>query len=242
MSRYEFNKMKMNFNKIIECIRMKINDNRELRSNIYSLILYGSFIRGDFIKNVSDIDFFAVLFRESKNTINKLRNILNYCCKDVEAIEIDLSWECLGNLDDPLNKGYPYKFLTIYQEDFLNNHVVIYGSSIKNLIPKYNWKELVKWRVYRLLNYSNKWMNNAKMLHITAGEVIRLLALINGAKTIKKNDILKILRKIGDNDALKIFMAYLSGRRYIFDKDFLINFISSRIREILKEASKYEYK
>ncbi|WP_287198090.1 hypothetical protein [Thermococcus sp.] len=75
---------------------------------------------------------------------------------------------------------------------------------------------------------------NLKMLHITAGEVARLLALINGAKSLKKEHILETLRTLGDEDALSIYTSYLNKRSMLFDEDFLRKFITIRCDEILR--------
>ena len=44
---------------IVKCIKNKIEKNEKLKDELYSLILYGSAVRGDFIKGVSDLDFFC---------------------------------------------------------------------------------------------------------------------------------------------------------------------------------------
>ncbi|USS41470.1 nucleotidyltransferase domain-containing protein [Thermococcus aggregans] len=218
---------------IINCIKNKIKGDPELMSELYSLILYGSAVRGDFIEGVSDIDFFAVL-KGNDEILSSLRRILEDCTKNTGAVEVDLAWEFLENLDDPLNKGVPFKFLTVYQEDFLKNHVVIYGEDITEILPKYKFEELIKWRVTRLLKLSDVNRGNLKMLHITAGEVARLLALLNGAKTLKKEDILEVLQKIKDEDALSIYTSYLNKRNMSFDEEFLRSFIATRCNKILK--------
>jgi len=169
----------------IKCIKNKIEKNEKLKDELYSLILYGSAVRGDFIKGVSDLDFFAVVKTKDK-ILPSLREILEKCTKDIDAVEVDVAWEFLKNLDDLFNKGVPFKFLTVYQEDFLKNHVVIYGEDIAKILPKYKFEDLIEWRVKRLLMLSDANRGKLKMLHITAGEVARLLALLNGAKSLKK--------------------------------------------------------
>ncbi|HHI01341.1 MAG TPA: nucleotidyltransferase domain-containing protein [Thermococcus litoralis] len=218
---------------IINCIKNKIKEDPRLMDELYSLLLYGSAVRGDFIEGVSDLDFFVVL-KSSEEPLSSLRRILEDCVKNTGAVEVDLAWEFLENLDDPLNKGVPFKFLTIYQEDFLKNHVVIYGEEITEILPKYRFEELIEWRVTRLLKLSDVNMGNLKMLHITAGEVARLLALLNGAKTLKKEDVLEALQKLKDEDALSIYASYLNKRSISFDEEFLRSFIAIRCNKILK--------
>ncbi len=169
----------------------------------------------------------------SKRTVPKLMDILEECTKEIEATEVDLAWEFLENLDDPLRKGFPFKFLTIYQRDFLENHIVVYGNSISEILPRYDWKKLVKWRAERILSSLERRKKNLNMLQISAGEVARLLALLKGAKTLEKSEVLKALQKLGDREALEISQAYVDGRRLKFDEETLVNFIASRIKRIL---------
>ncbi|MBO8173917.1 MAG: nucleotidyltransferase domain-containing protein [Thermococcus sp.] len=219
----------------LECIKKQIIQDNRLKNELYSLILYGSFVRGDFLENVSDLDFFAVIIKD-ESVIPKLRQILEGCTKKINAVEVDLAWEYLENLSDPLRKGVPFKFLTIYQEDFLENHIVVYGKDIANILPKYKFEDLLGWRIERILKLIEGSKGNPKLMHILAGETARLLALINGAKSLRKGDIVNALEKIQDEEALEIYKAYLDGRKLKFDEKFLINFIDSRIEKI-KEAS-----
>jgi len=185
------------------CIDLKesLSRLRDLDRKLYSLILYGSIVRGDFILGVSDIDFFAVVMDES--IIPWLKELLIDICKDLEVSEVDLAWEYLENLNDPLNKGYPFKFLTIYQDDFVRNSIVIYGRDVVGMLPKYDTNSLVTWRCRFLLNLLDQYRGNIKMLHIIAGETARLLAWIE-KRSLHKKDVLKALTKIGDVDALNI--------------------------------------
>lgn len=119
--------------------------------------------------------------------------------------------------------------MTIYQEDFLENHVVVYGNDIANILPRYEFKELLSWRVGRILELSEKFRENRKMMHILAGETARLLALINGVKSLKN-----ALEKIQDEEALEIYKAYPDRRKLKFDEESLVKFIESRIRKLKK--------
>lgn len=72
------------------------------------------------------------------------------------------------------------------------------------------------------------------MLHISAGEIARLLALLNGAKSLSKNDILNKLEEMRDREALEIYKAYLNVRKLKFKEEYLVNFMTSRIKKILE--------
>jgi len=191
----------------IICIRERIERDDVTREGLHSLILFGSWVRGDFVDRVSDLEH-------------------------VRRTEVDLPWEYLENLDDPLNKGYPFNFLTFYQDDFLENHVVVYGEGIEHILPRYDWRTLIAWRADRLLKNLERDRRNPKMLRIGAGQVIRLLALMNGARSIRKEDVLKAMEALTDPEALEIFRAYLGGRELDRGEDFWVDFIRSRLEKI----------
>lgn len=216
----------------IECIRDGIERVDELGEGLYSLILFGSYVRGDFVDGVSDLDFFAVINERHVRSIERLRSLLDECTKNIRRREVDLAWSYLEELDDPLNKGYPFNFLTIYQDDFLGNHIVVYGEGIEGILPRYDWRELLRWRAEWLLKILERDRGNPKMLRIGAGQVIRLLALMNGAESIGKDDVLKAMEVLDDSVALEIFRAYLEGRELDREEEFWIDFITSRIEKI----------
>jgi predicted nucleotidyltransferase len=130
----------------LECIKAGIEGVDERREELYSLILFGSYVRGDFVEGVSDLDFFAVVNESHERSIERLRSLLDECMKNIKRREVDLAWSYLEELDDPLNKGYPFNFLTIYQDDFFGNHIVVYGKEIESILPRYDWRELIRWR------------------------------------------------------------------------------------------------
>ena len=147
----------------IECIRDRINEDGDLVLGIHSLILYNSYVRGDFVEGVSDLDFFAVLTGDHEEIIPRLTPILEECTSGIEKILLDLSWSRLSEIDDPLNKGFPFKFLTIYQDDFLENHIVVYGKGVEDILPRYDREELFRWRTERLLNSPERFKDNPKI-------------------------------------------------------------------------------
>jgi predicted nucleotidyltransferase len=220
----------------LECIKAGIEGVDELREELYALILFGSYVRGDFVEGVSDLDFFAVIREGPHETIiPRLRANIEECMENVCCILVDMPWEYLENLDDPLNKGYPFKFLTFYQEDFIENHVVVYGEDVVGLLPRYDWRGLLRWRAERLLSNIERDRNRPEMLRIGAGEVIRMMALLSGAESINKEDVLGTLEALEDDEALEIFSAYLEGRELDRDAEAWAGFIRSRIGRMLEE-------
>lgn len=217
----------------IECIQDGIERIEELSEVLYSLILFGSYVRGDFIDGVSDLDFFAVLKGESYETIIPgLRAVVEECAEHIRCREVDLAWERLENLDDPLNKGFPFKFLTFYQEDFIENHVVVYGKDIVGLLPVYDREGLLRWRAERLLTNLERDRDKPEMLRLGAGEVIRLIAIWGGAKSIDKADVMSTLEALGDDEALEIFTAYLNGTELERAAEYWADFMKSRIQKM----------
>jgi len=97
----------------IECIRLGIGGDAELSEELYSLVLFGSYVRGDFVEGVSDLDFFAVV-KGKDEAVPRLRAIIEDCTREVDCILVDLPLAYLRELDDPMNKGFPFKFLTFY--------------------------------------------------------------------------------------------------------------------------------
>ncbi|WP_456366599.1 nucleotidyltransferase domain-containing protein [Thermococcus sp.] len=216
---------------LINCIRQKLGR----VPTLYSLILYGSLVRGDFVPGTSDVDFFIVLEdgAEPEEVLSKVRPPLEECSKDLEPAEVDIAWEWLSNLRDPLNLGYPYKFLTIYQADFRENHVVVTGEEVVELLPEYRIEGVLPKRLEVILGNLERDLSsgNLKMLHILAGETARLMAFLHGS-SLRKEDVLGKLEELGDEDALKIYRSYLAGRKKEFSGEFLREFVLKELRKI----------
>lgn len=125
-----------------DCIRRRVAADPEL-SGIHSLVLFGSYVRGDFVPGLSDLDFFVVIRNESPD-MDRLKEIIEGCAEGIKYKLIDLPWERLEDLRDPMRLGYGFKFLTIYQRDFLKHHEVVYGEEVAHLIPLYPMDELIR--------------------------------------------------------------------------------------------------
>jgi len=95
----------------------------------------------------------------------------------------------------------------------------------------------VRWRAERLLSAPERFRGTPHMLRISAGEAIRLMALVNGAEGIGKDDILRELEVLGDGEALEIFKAYLEGRPLDHPEEYWAEFIRSRVRRALEAGS-----
>ena len=211
---------------VVDCIRRNLGR----VPGLYSLILYGSLIRGDYLPGTSDVDFFAVFEGgvEPEEVLSKLQPVLEECTKSIQPVEVDIAWEWFSNLRDPLNLGYPYKFLTVYQADFRENHLVVLGEDVVQLLPKYRVEEILPRRLEGILRSLERFSGNTKMLHILAGETARLVAFLNGS-SLGKEDVLRKLEEIGDNETVEIYRFYLDGRRMEFSEEFLRDFIASRV-------------
>jgi len=113
--------------------------------------------------------------------------------------------------------------------------VVVYGEDVVGLLPRYDWRGLLRWRAERLLSNIYRDRDRPEMLRIGAGEVIRMMALLSGAKCINKKDVLSTLEALEDDEALEIFSAYLEGRELDRNAEAWAGFIRSRIGRILEE-------
>ncbi|MFA4669641.1 nucleotidyltransferase domain-containing protein [Pyrococcus kukulkanii] len=208
----------------LDCLRKRLSS-----LPIYSLILYGSVVRGDYIPGVSDVDVFVVLEEYDEKILLRVEEVVRECFADFKPVEVDVAWELVENLDDPLRKGYPYKFLTIYRQDFVENHIVVVGNDI--MPPSYDFSALLQERIKSIESNLERFKNNGKMKHILAGEVVRLWAFLNGAD-LDKTSVLKKVEEVGDKEALEVYKKYLEGRKMEFSQEFLEEFIKRKLMEI----------
>jgi len=206
---------------------------------LHSLILYGSLLRGDFVPGTSDVDFFAVLEdgTDPEIIIEKIKPVLEECSAFLNPVEVDVAWEWLSNLRDPLNLGYPYKFLTVYQRDFRENHAVLLGEDVVGIIPEYSLDEVLPKRLEDILSNLERFSGNPKMLHILTGETARLMAFLSGS-SLRKDDVLRTLQQLGDDEAVMIYTAYLKGRDEPFNEHFLREFVLSRVGKMTENVEK----
>jgi len=227
----------MRAERLADCIREKLGRVSGLRS----LILYGSLVRGDFVPGTSDVDLFAVLEdgTDPESVLREIKPVLEECSAFLNPVEVDVAWEWFSNLRDPLNLGYPYKFLTIYQPDFVGNHLVILGEDVVDIIPRYSVDDILPERLEGILRNLERFKGNGKMLHILAGETARLIAFINGSG-LDKWDVLRTLEDLGEGSALEVYRAYISGRKTPFDEEFLRGFVLSSVEKIRK--GKWEFR
>jgi predicted nucleotidyltransferase len=220
------------------CIKTKIEDNETLAKRLYSLILFGSYVRGDFIEGVSDLDFFGVFNETTGGSTPQLAEILKECTRGIKYKLIDLPCVTLNDLREPLKQKNPLKFLTFYQDDFLKNHKVVYGEDISDILPTYDKETLQNARAQQLILAPQRFKDNYELLLLSAGETARFEAIVSGAISISKVDIMKTLEKTGDEEALHIYSAYIEGREIKLSREYLSSFIVSRISKFLENRSR----
>lgn len=213
------------FRKLVDEIKKDI----VLRDQLFSLIAHGSIIRGDFIENQSDLDIYAVFKKISKEPISKLTELIEKHVK-INYRVLDFACSNLEELDDPLTKGYPFKMLISEQEDFKQNHLVLYGNEIMDLIPVYTWDETKHWRAKRLIENIESFKDRPEMMRIGAGQTILFMTREAGATGIGKDETLCVLKKIGDEQAIEIYTAYLEGVELDYPLEFWVGFIKSRLK------------
>jgi len=217
-------------------VREAVEGNGLLRDVLYSLVLFGSYVRGDYVPGLSDLDFLAVLRRPADEAMVELKAILEEATRSLRPKLVDLPWALVDEVRDPLNKGHPFKFLTFYQRDFLDHHVVIYGEEVAPLIPRLDSSRLASWRAESMLRNTERFRGNPEMMKLQAGEAARFLAVVGGAKDISKGELLRALGELGDADALAIYGDYVRGSGEDRPEEFYRGFIESRLRGFISDG------
>jgi predicted nucleotidyltransferase len=216
-----------------EWIEKAVEGNGSLRDALYSLVLFGSYVRGDYVPGLSDLDFLAVLRWPADEAMRELKAILEEATRDLRPKLVDLPWALVDEVRDPLNKGHPFKFLTFYQRDFLDHHVVVYGEEVAPLLPRLDSYRLARWRAESMLRNLERFRGDPEMMKLQAGEAARFLAVVGAARDISKGEVLRALRELGDADALAIYGDYVRGSRESRPEEFYRGFIESRLRSFL---------
>lgn len=218
-----------------DCIRDRIAADADLAASVHSVVRYGSYERGDFAPGESDLDFFLVLDSDAADdVVSTVESILRDCTADVPVREVDVAWEYRRNLADPLHQGIPWKFLTVYQWDFRDHHTVVYGADVVEALPRYDFEDLVPWRAERLREMAADAHDDGdgKMLHVAAGEVARLRALVDGAESLRKGDVLDALAANDREDAHRVYQHYVESGAYDLDPGFLASFAREQTTEL----------
>ncbi len=189
------------------------------KTRLYSVVLFGSLVRGDFIDDVSDVDILIVFRNGTSNSeieyiIDKIKNIPGNIPGEGCYEAIDLVWlyeKELPLVNQPVKS--PFKFLSIYAFDFIKNSKILYGVDFRDAMVVENPRKWIIPRVNRLRNLLKKSLNerNDKMLTILAGETIRLAQLVFGKPTINKKDVFRNFEKYVPDYPVKSFAAEIWG-------------------------------
>jgi predicted nucleotidyltransferase len=215
-------------------IREAVEGNGPLRDVLYSLVLFGSYVRGDYAQGLSDMDFLAVLRWPADEAVSELKAILEEATRSLRPKLVDLPWALVDDVRNPLSGGHPFKFLTFYQKDFLDHHVVVYGEEVAPLLPRLEAGQLATCRARAMLGNLERFRGNLEMMRVQAGEVARFLAVVGGARGIAKQEVLEALRELGDADALAVYGDYVEGKDVARGEEFYRSFIASRLRAFLE--------
>jgi hypothetical protein len=217
------------------CIKRAVMEDPVLRAKVFSLAVFGSYVRGDFKPGVSDLDLLAVLRDDDKAVAERLLGAVKGCVDGMNPLLVYMPWMTAEQLRDPIGTGYGFKFLTFYQTDFLAHHRVVYGAEVAPLLPRYDHKELVAWRAGRLLDNIERFRDRPDMLRVSAGEAAKFLAVLHGAEDIRKETVLEALRELGDNEAYTIYSEYVDDVDAHRGIEYYVCFISSRMNAYLEE-------
>ncbi|MBN2336072.1 nucleotidyltransferase domain-containing protein [Candidatus Bathyarchaeota archaeon] len=220
------------------CIKRVIEGDDALTAELYSLILFGSYVRGDFKPGISDLDLLAVLRTGDGDIMKRLLEEVKRCVEGMDILLVDMPWVTVEELGDPIGKGYGLKFLTFYQPDFLANHRVIYGEEIAQLIPRYDPRDLAAWRAEKILANVGRFRDRPQLLRVSAGEAAKFLAVVHGVADIGKETVLSALRELGDEEAYSIYSDYVNGVDADRDPEYYAAFITSRMSAYLEAGGK----
>ena len=216
-------------------VREAIEGNGPLREALYSLVLFGYVVRGDYAPGLSDIDFLAVLRRPAEEQVRELGAILEEATRSLRPKRVDLPWALVDDLRDPVNMPRPFKFLTFYQWDFLD-HVVVYGEQVAPLLPPLDASCLARWRAEAMLGNLDRFRGDPEMMKLQAGEAARFLAVLSGARDISKGEVLRTLGELGDAEALAIYGDYVRGSGETRPEEFYRGFVESRLGRFLSDG------
>ncbi len=217
------------------CIRRAIESDDTLSAEIFSLVLFGSYVRGDFKPGISDLDLLAVLKTDDDLVAERLLGEVKRCVGEMDILCVDLPWVTVEELGDPIGSGYDFKFLTFYQADFLAHHRVIYGEEVAHIILRYDPSDLAAWRAGKLLQNIERFRDSPHLLRISAGEAAKFLAVVHGATDIRKDSMLDALRELGDEEAYNIYSEYVNGVDSQRSTEYYVEFISSRMSAYLED-------
>lgn len=233
---------------VVRKIRETLNDLPEdLKEKIFSVVVFGSLIRSDFIPGISDIDLLIVFKDETKS--NEIETVIGrildvakdyYGCSNYEKV-VDIVWIYENEIPfKGSRKKSIFKFLSIYAFDFVKFSKVIYGTDFIQEIEVPNPRDLIKDRVKRLyaLLEQHKQQRNHYMIRILAGEAIRLAQITFGELTIDKrkvfNNFMKYVPKYPQKNFAKVVWdEYLRPpNKKKIDKDYIdkcIEFIKATL-------------
>lgn len=191
--------------------------NSSIEDEIYSIIIDGSIIRGDFVEESSDVDITITSFHKDVNL--QVKRQLEEVIKNIEKklpkreyprkpLVYDVQWQDFDTIKecgrrklndwnpDNIPGGYPK--LWLYTFDSIKHHIVIYGQDITCFYTTIEPKYFVPIRMKRLHKsvmeigdrVSDYEMNYGAITQIkNAWETVRCICISKGLLSIRKNDI-----------------------------------------------------
>ena len=188
-------------------------------SKIAAVYLAGSVVRGDFILGVSDIDFFIIYHAKANEAVweeesfQKIKQAL-----DAELIqlsenklyrEIDICTLTTGEIThaaiNPENFSFvgPRKYLGIYSFDFVLNTKLLMGEDILQKMVIHKPQQFVSARFASLRSSIESVLGDSLQtkkerdyrLLLLLGELVRLLCITAGVKSLHKEQILNCFRE-----------------------------------------------
>ncbi len=216
----------------IRLLKRKLYNSAHVQATVESVIIDGSFARGDFLDTCSDID---ITITSSSKAEKYTRTVMLALIQDVEKelpvrdknckpLRYDIQWQSLDTVRETgkrkfeewsienIPSGYPK--LWLYAFDSIANHMVLFGKDVTEYYTEIEPKEFVPIRLQRITDavcdikgepteYECAYGGVTQIKN--AWETVRALCLKAGLASIKKQDIYDCSQNIFSNtEHLKI--------------------------------------
>lgn len=160
--------------------------------------------------------------------VEPLEEILRACAEPIDHRGVDLAWEYRRAFEHP-DAGIPFKFLTVYREDFRRHHAVVYGVDVTDELPSVDRSAALSDRLDRLAGLAEEHADDPEALRFLAGETARLRALLDGADSLRKDDVLAALEATDRTDALRVYRTYLEDGTDALPSSFLREYVADAV-------------
>jgi predicted nucleotidyltransferase len=175
--------------------------------SIISIYIPGSFCRGDWLNNSSDLDIHIIFSKNNETRENDLKRIY----ESVEEAKgskilyshmpggIDYGFNEIANVPKTLEEALepsPYPYFSTLMFDIKEHNKTIYGTEINKLLPETPDPRInIKKWIQILIERTRRLENNNIKIPFNIYKMILGLQILYGDKNINKYDILQLYQK-----------------------------------------------